>query len=321
VRGVHYRLFSEFLFSDNCTGFPLIRPAGTFSLMEKGCIRDPRQDLKVKHHLFNILFILLFFATPTLSFAELQLESSPTQSGLLRGHVDSGVQVFYADRQLKIAPDGSFILGFGRDAMQQQSLTLIDPDGTKHIHKLTLKQRKYDIQKINGISKRMMNPSEDDLRRIRQEAQQVAKARQQDNDQLNFQESFIWPVVGRISGIYGSQRILNGEPRRPHFGIDIAAPTGTLVKAPAGGVVTLAHQGMFFSGATLIVDHGYGLSSSFLHLSKILVKVGEPVVQGQIIAKVGASGRVTGPHLDWRINWFKQRLDPALLVPPMPKKN
>ncbi|MDA3902842.1 MAG: M23 family metallopeptidase [Desulfuromusa sp.] len=275
----------------------------------------------MRYYLFHFILIVFFISITTSSFAALQLEGSPTQSGLLRGHIDPGEQVFYADQQLKIAPDGSFILGFGRDVTPQQSLTLIDSDGIEHIHKLTLKQRKYDIQRIDGISKKMMNPSEEDLKRIRQEAQQVAKARQQDSGRLNFQESFIWPVIGRISGIYGSQRILNGEPRRPHFGIDIAAPTGTPVKAPAGGVITMVHKGMFFSGGTLIVDHGHGLSSSFLHLSKTLVKVGEHVAQGQQIAKVGASGRVTGPHLDWRINWFKQRLDPALLVPPMPKKN
>jgi len=281
----------------------------------------PKQDLKVKYYLLNIFYIVLFFVVPTPSFAELQLQGSPTQSGLLRGHVDPGEEVFYADRQLKVTPDGSFILGFGRDVPLQQTLTLIDPEGKAHVHPFRLKQRTYDIQKINGISQRMMNPSEDDLQRIGQEAQQVAKARQQEIERLNFQETFIWPVIGRISGIYGSQRILNGEPRRPHFGIDIAAPTGTPVKAPAGGLVTMVHEEMFYSGGTLIVDHGYGLSSSFLHLNKILVKVGDPVVQGQIIATVGASGRVTGPHLDWRINWFDQRLDPALLVAPMPKKN
>jgi murein DD-endopeptidase MepM/ murein hydrolase activator NlpD len=184
---------------------------------------------------------------------------------------------------------------------------------------VTLQQRQYDIQKIDGISHRMMNPSKEDLARIHHEAELVMTARKTASRRLDFQESFIWPVTGRISGIYGSQRIFNGEPRRPHFGIDIAAPKGTTVRAPAGGVVTLAHPGMFFSGKTMIIDHGYGLSSSFLHLSKILVKVGDAVVQGQPIAEVGATGRVTGPHLDWRINWFEQRLDPALFVPPMPK--
>ncbi len=271
----------------------------------------------MRDYLFHLILTVFFIGIAISSFAALQLEDSPTQSGLLRGHVDPGEQVFYAEQQLKISPDGSFILGFGRDVTPRQSLTLIDADGVKHIHNFTLKQRKYDIQRINGISKQMMNPSEDDLKRIRQEAQQVAKARQQDSDRLNFQESFIWPVIGRISGIYGSQRILNGEPRRPHFGIDIAAPKGTPVKAPAGGAVTMVHNGMFFSGGTLIVDHGHGLSSSFLHLSKILVKVGDQVAQGETIAQVGATGRVTGSHLDWRINWFDQRLDPAFFVPPM----
>jgi murein DD-endopeptidase MepM/ murein hydrolase activator NlpD len=248
------------------------------------------------------------------------LENSPIQSGLLRGHIDSGEQVIYGDRLLKTTPDGTFIVGFGRDVEPQQILIWIDSSGKRHSYQLNLKQRKYDIQRIDGISKRMMNPSQEDLQRIHREAQQVAKARQHESFRRNFQETFVWPVIGRISGIYGSQRILNGEPRRPHFGIDIAAAKGTPVVAPAGGVVTLAHPGMFYSGATMIIDHGYGLSSSFLHLSKIMVKVGEQVVQGEIIAKVGASGRVTGPHLDWRINWFDQRLDPAFFVPPMVKE-
>ena len=276
---------------------------------------------KMKYYLLTIFDIVLFYVVPTPSFAGLQLDGHPTQGGLLFGHVDSGDHVSYGDRQLKISPDGSFILGFGRDVPLQQTLTLINSDGTVHQHKIELKQRKYDIQKIDGISKQMMNPSAEDLVRISREAEQVAVARQRDDDRLNFQEDFIWPVIGRISGIYGSQRIFNGEPRRPHFGIDIAAPTGTPVKAPAGGLITMVHAGMFFSGGTLIIDHGHGLSSSFLHLSKILVKEGAQVSQGETIALVGATGRVTGPHLDWRINWFDQRLDPALFVPPMPKKH
>ena len=271
----------------------------------------------MKDYLFNIFFIVLFIAVPTFSFAELQLEGSPIQSGLMRGHVSPGSQIYYGKRQLRISPDGTFIFGFGRDVSLQQTLTLIDPDGTTHQHKIALKPRKYDIQKINGISKRMMSPTKEDLLRIEQEAKLVAKARRQNSERLNFKENFVWPVIGRVSGVYGSQRILNGEPRRPHFGIDIAASTGTLVKAPAGGMVTMVHGGMFFSGGTLIIDHGHGLSSSFLHLDKILVKEGEQVSQGQAIAKVGATGRVTGPHLDWRINWFEQRLDPAFFVPPM----
>jgi murein DD-endopeptidase MepM/ murein hydrolase activator NlpD len=131
---------------------------------------------------------------------------------------------------------------------------------------------------------------------------------------------FIWPSRGIISGVYGSQRILNGQPRRPHFGVDVAAPTGTEVVAPAAGVVRMAHPDMYFSGGTLILDHGYGVTSSFLHLSKIHVKPGEAVEQGQKIADIGATGRVTGPHLDWRMNWHKVRVDPQPLVGPMPSR-
>ena len=274
----------------------------------------------MKIYLLNIFLIALLIGSQTPCLAELQLEGNLSQGGLLFGHIDPETQVFYGDDKLMISADGFFILGFDRDAALSQSLTTIDANGTSQEHPIALKKRHYNIQKITGISKKMMNPSEEDLQRIGIEAKQVTKARKQRSSRLNFQENFIWPVIGRISGVYGSQRFFNDQPRRPHFGIDIAAPTGTSVKAPAGGLVTLAHQGMFYSGSTMIIDHGHGLSSSFLHLDKILVEEGTQISQGEVVAMVGATGRVTGPHLDWRINWFDQRLDPALLVPPMPSK-
>jgi murein DD-endopeptidase MepM/ murein hydrolase activator NlpD len=153
--------------------------------------------------------------------------------------------------------------------------------------------------------------------RIRQDIALAKKARARNDPREDFLAGFQWPVKGRISGVYGSQRVLNGKPRRPHFGVDVAAPVGAIVRAPADGVVTLAHGDMFFSGGTLIVDHGHGLSSSFLHLSAILVKEGDRIGQGEPIAKVGATGRVSGPHLDWRMNLLGNRLDPQLLVGPM----
>lgn len=266
---------------------------------------------------YLILFLLLQLA-PAASWAELRLAGDLTQGGLIRGQAAPGSQVFYGDQQLKLSSDGYFILGFSRDAAPEHSLTLISPNGQVSTEDLKISLREYQIERINGISQRMMSPNEEDLRRIRTEAEQAQAARSHDTELLHFAESFIWPVTGRISGVYGSQRIFNGEPRRPHFGVDIAAPQGTPVIAPAGGQVRLAHKGMFFSGRTLILDHGHGLSSSFLHLEKILVKTGQQVAQGEKIATVGATGRVTGPHLDWRINWFGVRLDPALLAPPMP---
>ncbi len=216
---------------------------------------------------------------------------------------------------MQTTDDNRFLIGFDRDADLQQQLTLINEDNQETILSLELKPRSYKIERIAGISKKMMNPSAEDLIRIGQEATQVSKARQFVTSLPGVSERFIWPLKGRISGVYGSQRIFNGEPRRPHYGIDIAAPRGTPVIAPAGGIVRLAHSGMFFSGKTLVIDHGLGLSSSFLHLNKLLVTEGQQVQQGEKIALVGASGRVTGPHLDWRINWLEQRLDPALWVP------
>ncbi|MBN1956907.1 MAG: M23 family metallopeptidase [Desulfuromonadales bacterium] len=250
--------------------------------------------------------------------AELQLNGHFIQGGLVYGQTENRTKIYLDTREVPVSAAGNFILGFGRDAAAQQQLTLIHPDGKTEQQVINLAQRNYDIQRITGISKRLMEPTEEDLKRIHQETQAVTLARRQISDQDHCRDNFMWPLVGRITGIYGSQRIFNGEARRPHFGIDIAAPTGTAVIAPAGGVVTLVHPGMFFSGKTLIIDHGYGLSSSFLHLHQILVKPGETVTRGQTIATVGATGRVTGPHLDWRVNWFEERLDPALLVSEMP---
>jgi len=135
---------------------------------------------------------------------------------------------------------------------------------------------------------------------------------------MDFLSQFQWPLIGPITGVYGSQRVYNGVPGRPHYGIDIAAPMGAPVSTPAPGIVTLVHQDMFYSGGTLIIDHGYGVSSTMIHLSKVIAKVGDQVVPGDIVAEVGAGGRATGPHLDWRMNWMQQRIDPQLLVPPMP---
>lgn len=261
------------------------------------------------------LLLMLCWWLPLASSTAAAAPGQLIQGSLLRGQVAAGTRVYYGDRQLKVSPDGYFILGFGRDSKAQQSLTLVDRQGKTRVEQLAVSPRRYQIQRIDGISKRLMQPNAEDLRRIRREAAATAAARAIDSDLEFFRETFIWPLKGKITGVYGSQRIFNGEPRRPHFGLDIAAPSGTPVVAPADGVVSLAHPGMFFSGRTLIIDHGHGLSSSFLHLSRILVKPGQQVRQGQQIATVGASGRVTGPHLDWRINWFDRHLDPALFVP------
>ena len=252
--------------------------------------------------------------------AGMRLEGQSSQGGLLRGRVAPGSTVTLDGAPVRVSEEGWFLVGFGRDAPPEAVLTATFPDGRRERRVLRIEPREYRIQRIDGLPPGKVTPrSEEDLARIRAEVAMVKKARLVDDPRTDFLDGFRWPVKGRITGVYGSQRILNGQPRRPHYGIDIAAPAGTKVLAPAAGVVTLTHPDMFFSGGTLILDHGHGLSSAFLHLSRILVEVGERVAQGQPIAEVGSTGRSTGPHLDWRINLFDRRIDPMPLAGPMPE--
>jgi murein DD-endopeptidase MepM/ murein hydrolase activator NlpD len=250
----------------------------------------------------------------------ISIEGRWLQGALLTGRfVDASAgDISFLENEVPVSADGVFMLGLGRDAPKTVQLGAVSGSGVTCQQAFTIAQRDYKIQRVEGVPPKTVNPGPEYYKRIRTEAAAARKARTARLDLPYYLQHFQWPVTGRISGVYGSQRYYNGTPRRPHFGVDIARPTGTPVVAPAAGVVTLAHDDMFFSGGTLILDHGQGLSSSFLHLSKLLVEVGQTIEQGQLIAEVGASGRVTGPHLDWRMNWFDQRVDPQLLVPPMP---
>jgi murein DD-endopeptidase MepM/ murein hydrolase activator NlpD len=242
-----------------------------------------------------------------------KLNGNFTQGGLVFGQVHPGSAVSINGHSVRVSEKGEFILGFGRDYPKTANLTITKLDSSELQQTLQIAQREYKIQHINGLSKAQVNPDEKTLLRIKKESESIARARNLDEERMDFKNGFIWPVKGPITGVFGSQRVLNGEPRQPHYGLDVAAPIGTPVVAPAAGVVSYAED-MYFSGGTLVLDHGYRLSSSFLHLEKILVKVGDRVQQGEKIALVGASGRVTGAHLDWRMNWYEQRIDPALLM-------
>ena len=267
------------------------------------------------------LVISALLASGPLRAAEtgLRLDGPRTQGALLRGRVAPGSAVRFDGAPVRVSVDGWFLIGFGRDAPPEATLDVTWPDGRSERKVLIVNPREYQIERVDGLPASKVTPrSEEDLARIAADVALIKEARRTDDARTDFLDGFQWPVKGRISGVYGSQRILNGEPRRPHYGIDIAAPAGTKVLAPAGGFVTLAHPDMFLSGGTLILDHGHGLSSAFLHLSRILVVKGERVSQGQPIAEVGSSGRSTGAHLDWRINLFARRLDPMLLAGPMP---
>lgn len=262
---------------------------------------------------FFLLVFLVFPVFPVIAHAE-GLQSQLTPGGIFIGHASPGSRIVYDNREVRVARDGRFILGFGRDAHLKQSYTEHFASGKRKTFYLTLKPRKYNIQRLTGIARKYVSPDERVLSRIRREAGQVRDARVPDTDQEDFFNGFGWPVKGRISGVYGSQRVYNGKPGRPHYGLDIAVPTGTPVAAPADGVVQLVNSDLYYSGGTIIIDHGHGIFSSFLHLSQVSVKAGAAIKRGQIIGEVGATGRVTGAHLDWRYNWFDKRLDPALLT-------
>jgi len=250
-----------------------------------------------------------------------RFDGSLQQGGFIWGQVTPGSVVTLDGEQLDVLADGTTFAGFGRDAPASAELVVAGERPCRET--LQVARREYQIQKVEGVPQKTVTPPPEELERIRREATLVANARAPRLARPDLLYSvlggFVWPVEGPISGVYGSQRFYNGEPRRPHFGVDVAVPTGTTVRAPAPGVVTLAEPDLYFSGGTVILDHGYRLSSTFMHMSEVSVRVGDELQVGDIIGAVGATGRATGPHLDWRMNWREQRIDPQLLAPPMPK--
>ncbi len=237
-----------------------------------------------------------------------------SQGGLVIGQAEPGLQIRLGERPVPVAGDGRFVFGFGRDEPASVPLYLTR---NGHSEQVTLRVavRSYDIQRIDGLPPAQVTPPPAMLERIRRENAKIAEVRQRNTPRQDFMQGWIWPVKGIVSGVYGSQRILNGEPRQPHFGIDIAAPTGTPVVASTDGEVVLAEQDFYYTGGTVIIDHGMGINAAYSHLQNVSVKVGQRVRQGERIGTVGATGRATGAHLDWRVNWFDVRLDPQRLLP------
>lgn len=244
---------------------------------------------------------------------EVVLEGKLTQGSLIRAQAPIGSEVWFNDSLIKVAPDGKFVFGIGRDAALNHRLNVKYAGQTKTFP-LSFTGREYDIQRITGVEQKYVEPPKEVTERIARDNRRVREVRTTLSDKTAIFAEPLRPAAGRISGVYGSQRIFNGQPRNPHFGLDIAAPVGAPVLAPWEGKVLLAED-LYFSGLTLIIDHGFGVTSTFMHLNRFAVEVGDTVSQGQQIADVGATGRVTGPHLDWRINWQQERLDPQLLLP------
>ncbi|GAB3060163.1 M23 family metallopeptidase [Stenotrophomonas tumulicola] len=246
--------------------------------------------------------------------ARIVFPSSASQGAMVIGKVPAGSSVQYAGRQLRVSGYGSVVFGIGRDEKGPLRVQVQRPDGSGETATIAVTPRDWPTERVNGVPPKTVNPPPAIAARIKREQAQVTAARARDDDRADFAQAFIWPVQGRISGRFGNARVYNGQPGAGHSGMDIAVPTGTPVKAPAAGVVTFAGPDLYLTGGTLLVDHGFGVSSNFLHLSRIDVKVGDRVEQGQVIAAVGATGRTTGPHLHWGMNWFDTRIDPLLVL-------
>lgn len=249
------------------------------------------------------------------------------QGGIARGRVPAGSELSLlgaeptgenalAIRNLRVGSEGEFVFGVGRDASGPVRLHLETPDGMACDFVVKVALREWKLERVDGVPESTVEPPPAIAARIEREQALVAKARERDDDRSDFAVIFDWPLTGRISGVYGSQRIYNGKPKSPHSGLDVAAPKGEPVLAPAGGIVTFANSDLYLTGGTVLVDHGHGLSSSFLHLSRLDVSVGQRVEKGQTLGLVGATGRATGPHMHWGMNWFGVRVDPQLLVDP-----
>ena len=260
-----------------------------------------------------LLALLLVFATPAQAA---DLTGKFTQGGLVVGHTVPGAKVLLGDEPVLVGADGLFVIGFGRDQAPHAQLTIIAPDGSAEQQTLAIAQRTYDIQRIDKLDQSKVTPNPADQARMKADQDQINAARKNPREAADFLVPFIWPAQGPISGVYGSQRILNGEPRAPHYGLDIAAPEGSPVVAPAPGIVRLVAADFFLTGGTIILDHGFGVQSVFIHMKSVGVADGQALKQGDLIGTVGMTGRATGPHLHWGMNWGTVRLDPAFWVPP-----
>ena len=259
----------------------------------------------------KIFFVITIFTATHLNAIEFR--GKFLQGHYIVGFTDPATKIIIGKKEVKVSEDGYFVFGIDRDRKFDLMITKIKDGKKEKIIKKVLK-RKYNIQRIDGLEESKVTPPESVYKRIKKENNAIGEARAINSELQFFKQKFIMPVEGIISGVYGSQRILNGKPRWPHYGIDIAAKQGTMIKSSGSGVVTMAEDDLYYTGGTVIMDHGHGISTIYSHLESVLVSVGDLINQGDIIGTVGSTGRSTGPHLDFRINWFQTRLDPMSVL-------
>ncbi len=265
-------------------------------------------DCKIIYRLFFLIILLTSTQVNAIEF-----KGKFLQGHYIVGITDPSVKIIVDKKEVKVSKDGYFVFGLDRDRKLDLTITKII-NGKKEIITKQVLKRKYNIQRIDGLDEKKVTPPESVYKRIKEENNKIGEARAINSDLPFFKNQFIMPVEGIISGVYGSQRILNGKPRWPHYGIDIAAKQGTVIKSSGSGVVTMAEDDLYYTGGTIIMDHGHGISTIYSHLENVMVSVGDKINQGDIIGTVGSTGRSTGPHLDFRVNWFQTRLDPMSLI-------
>ena len=257
-----------------------------------------------------ILLVFIFIVSPVKA---IEFEGKFLQGHYIIGKTNPKSEIIIDKKKVNVSNDGFFVFGIDRDRKFDVKITKI-LNGEKEIVNKKVFKREYKVQRIDGLPENKVTPPESVYKRIKKENNAIGKARAINSNLIYFKDKFIMPVEGIISGVYGSQRILNGKPKWPHYGIDIAAKKGTMIKSSASGIVTMAEDDLYYTGGTIIMDHGHGISTIYSHLENILVSVGDKINQGDIIGTVGSTGRSTGPHLDFRVNWFQTRLDPMSLI-------
>ena len=257
-----------------------------------------------------LLILAIIFSTNVYA---VEFKGKFIQGHFIIGQTEPGSKIIIDKKEIKVSKDGYFVFGLDRDRKFDILITNISKGKKEKIIKKVFK-RNYKIQKIDGLPEDKVTPPEEVYKRIKKENNAIGQARAINSNLNYFKNKFIMPLDGIITGVYGSQRILNGKPKWPHYGIDIAAKQVTRIKSSGNGIVTMAEDDLYYTGGTIIMDHGHGISTIYSHLENVLVSVGDKINQGDIIGTVGSTGRSTGPHLDFRINWFQTRLDPMSVL-------
>ena len=266
-------------------------------------------DCKIIFKIFIFFFITSLFPAKSVEF-----KGKFIQGHFILGQTEPGAKILIDNKEIKVSSDGFFVFGIGKDRKFDVTITKNKDGNIEKIIK-KIQKRKYNIQRIDGLPKKKVTPPEEFYARIKKDNQLIGKAREVDSNLPFFKEKFIVPVDNAIiTGVYGSQRILNGIPKWPHYGLDFAKKKGAPVKAMNNGIVTLSESDLYYTGGTIIFDHGHGISTLYMHMDKIFVKVGDHIKKGDVVGTVGATGRATGPHLDIRLKWYDVRLDPATVL-------